>query len=77
MVRPRDGARASSRSRRKYVIGCDGARSVVGEQGGFAFEGDAGLGNAITVWIEADLARYTRHRSGALFVVCNPGATTS
>jgi 2,4-dichlorophenol 6-monooxygenase len=58
----------------KYAIGCDGARTVVGRDGGFGFEGEGGLGNAITVWIEADLARYTRHRSGALFVVCNPGS---
>jgi 2,4-dichlorophenol 6-monooxygenase len=59
--------------RARYIIGCDGARSLVGEQGGFEFEGRAGLGNAITVWIEADLSRYTKHRSGALFFVRNPG----
>lgn len=59
--------------RAAYVVGCDGARSLVGEHGGFEYEGTAGLGNAITVWIEADLTRYTRHRSGALFFVCHPG----
>ena len=59
--------------RARWVIGCDGARTVVGEQGGFAFDGQAGLGDAVTVWIEADLARYTRHRSGALFFVVSPG----
>ena len=58
----------------RYAVGCDGARSIVAEAGGFELEGEAGLGNAITVWIEADLARYTQHRSGALFVVCNPGS---
>lgn len=57
----------------RYIVGCDGARTVVGEQGGFELEGKAGLGNAITVWIEADLTRYTKHRSGALFFVRNPG----
>ncbi len=57
----------------RYVLGCDGARTLVGEQGNFAFEGQAGLGNAITVWIEADLAKYTAHRSGALFFVRSPG----
>lgn len=60
--------------RSRYVVGCDGARSVVGEHGDFDFEGEAGLGNAITVWIEADLAKYTQHRSGALFFVCAPGS---
>lgn len=59
--------------RARYLVGCDGARSIVGEHGGFEFEGQTGLGNAITVWIEADLSRYTKHRSGALFFVRNPG----
>lgn len=59
--------------RARYIVGCDGARTIVGEQGGFEFEGRGGLGSAITVWIEADLSRYTKHRSGALFFVRNPG----
>src|SRR5271156_5200668 len=32
----------------RYIVGCAGARTIVGEQGGFEFEGRAGLGNAIT-----------------------------
>ena len=71
-VRPRRGG-GEFEVRARYVVGCDGARSIVGEQGGFEFEGHASLGNAITVWIEADLTRYTQHRSGALFFVRNPG----
>jgi 2,4-dichlorophenol 6-monooxygenase len=71
-VQPRDGGDAYT-VRARYVIGCDGARSIVGEQGGFAFDGRAGLGDAVTVWIEADLTRYTRHRSGALFFVVGTG----
>jgi 2,4-dichlorophenol 6-monooxygenase len=50
----------------RFIVGCDGARSIVAEQGGFELEGEAGLGSA-------DLTRYTRHRSGALFFVCSPG----
>ncbi len=73
MVRDRRGGRDYEIDA-KYIIGCDGARSVVGEQGGFSFEGGAGLGDAITVWIEADLTRYAAHRSGALFFVCGPGS---
>jgi 2,4-dichlorophenol 6-monooxygenase len=72
-VRPRRGGDEFEVVAR-YAVGCDGARSIVATAGGFELEGEAGLGNAITVWIEADLARYTEHRSGALFVVCNPGS---
>lgn len=72
-VRPRDGGDALE-VRARYAVGCDGAKTIVGREGGFSYEGQGGLGSAITVWIEADLARYTRHRSGALFAVCNPGS---
>lgn len=58
----------------KYAIGCDGANSTVAEQIGFEVEGAMGLGNAFTVWLEADLSRYTSYRSGALFLVCEPGS---
>ncbi|MET4204458.1 MULTISPECIES: FAD-dependent monooxygenase [unclassified Bradyrhizobium] len=58
----------------KYAIGCDGARSIVAEQIGFEIEGAMGLGEAFTVWLDADLSRYTKHRSGALFFVCEPGS---
>ncbi len=72
-VRPRDGSPEFA-VRSRYAIGCDGARTVVGRDGGFEFEGESGKGNAITVWIEADLTRYTAHRSGALFVTVTPGS---
>lgn len=58
----------------RYAIGCDGARSTVVEQIGFPIEGEMGIGNAFTVWLEADLTKYTKHRSGALFFVCEPGS---
>ena len=72
-VRPRDGG-PDFEVIARYAIGCDGARTVVGRDGGFEFEGEAGLGNAVTVWIEADLSRYTAHRSGALFFTVTPGS---
>jgi 2,4-dichlorophenol 6-monooxygenase len=72
-VRPRDGGPELEVVAR-YAIGCDGARTVVGRDGGFELEGEAGLGDAVTVWIEADLSRYTAHRSGALFVTVTPGS---
>ena len=70
-VVPRDGS-AEFRVRAQYAIGCDGARTIVGRDGGFEFEGEAGLGDAVTVWIDADLSKYTAHRSGALFVTLTP-----
>ena len=71
VVRPRDG-RGEFAVDCHYVVGCDGARTVVGRDGGFEFEGRAGKGHAVTVWIEADLERYTSHRPGALFVTVTP-----
>ncbi len=70
-VVPRDGS-AEFLVRAQYAIGCDGARTIVGRDGGFEFEGEAGLGDAVTVWIDADLSKYTAHRSGALFVTLTP-----
>jgi 2,4-dichlorophenol 6-monooxygenase len=58
----------------KYVIGTDGARSVVGEQLGFVYEGEVALGEAVSVWLKADLSRYTAHRSGAIAFICHPGS---
>ncbi len=72
-VRPRDGSPELEVAAR-YAIGCDGARTVVGRDGAFEYEGESGLGNAVTVWIEADLSRYTAHRSGALFFTITPGS---
>ena len=72
-VRPRDGSPEFEVVAR-YAVGCDGARTVVGRDGGFEYEGESGLGNAVTVWIEADLSRYTAHRSGALFFTITPGS---
>ena len=50
----------------RYVLGADGARSVVARDADIAFEGETGLGEAISVWLEADLTRFTKHRSGAI-----------
>lgn len=61
--------------RAKYIVGCDGAQTVVGSpENGFEFDGPPPFGTAVTVWIEADLTKYTKHRSGALFMVAAPGS---
>ena len=55
----------------KYVIAADGARSKVAEEIGFDFVGEAGVGEAISVWLDADLTRFTKHRSGAVAFIAH------
>lgn len=50
----------------KYLIGADGGRSLVATKAGFEFEGEFNIGEAVSVWLDADLTRYTAHRSGAI-----------
>ena len=47
-------------------IGADGGRSIVASKTGFEFEGQFNIGEAISVWLDVDLTRYTAHRSGAI-----------
>jgi 2,4-dichlorophenol 6-monooxygenase len=56
-----------------YLIGADGASSIVAEQIGLEFEGQAGWGAAVNVWIEADLERFCARRPGALYWTYQPG----
>jgi 2,4-dichlorophenol 6-monooxygenase len=61
--------RATSREfaiRSKYLIGADGGRSLVATKAGFEFDGSFNIGEAISVWLDADLTRFTQHRSGAI-----------
>ena len=58
--------------RARYAIGADGGRSVVAEQAGFEMEGEAKLGYALNVWIEADLSKYVAHRPGCLYFTNHP-----
>jgi 2,4-dichlorophenol 6-monooxygenase len=55
----------------RYVIAADGARSKVAEEIGFAFEGVAAVGEAISVWLNVDLTRFTKHRSGAVAFIAH------
>src|SRR5258708_25449950 len=55
----------------RYVIGAEGARSRVAEAMGFDFEGEAGVGEAISVWLDAGLTRFTKHRSGAVAFIAH------
>lgn len=58
--------------RARYAIGADGGRSVVAERAGFEMEGEAKLGFALNVWIEADLSKYVAHRPGCLYFTNYP-----
>ncbi len=71
LVSPRDGS-ARFEVRARYAVGCDGARTIVGRDGGFEFDGRMGTGNAVTVWIDCDLTEHTAHRPGALFFTLTP-----
>jgi 2,4-dichlorophenol 6-monooxygenase len=59
--------------RAKYVVGADGARSTVAEQLGFPMKGEAGLGAALNIWLEADLTKYCEYRPGTLYWMAQPG----
>ena len=71
VVAPRDGSETFT-IEAKWVLGCDGAHSVVARDGEFDFTGEAAKGHAVTVWIEADLSAHTAHRPGALFFTVTP-----
>jgi len=57
----------------RYAIGCDGDNSVVVKSVDFETEGEAGLGAALNVWLEADLTKYVAHRPGVLYWITQPG----
>ncbi len=68
--------RASRREyaiRAKYLIGADGGDSQVAREIGLEFDGTAGWGAAVNVWIKADLSRYCAHRPGVLYWTNLPG----
>lgn len=50
----------------KYLIGADGGRSTVATEAGFDFEGNFNIGEAVSVWLDVDLTKFTAHRSGAI-----------
>jgi 2,4-dichlorophenol 6-monooxygenase len=55
------------------VIASDGGRSTVAEKTGIKFAGGRGFEAAYSLWLEADLSKYTRYRSGSLFFTVHPG----
>jgi 2,4-dichlorophenol 6-monooxygenase len=59
--------------RSRYVIGADGANSVVAKAIDVSFCGEMGLGASANAWIEADLSRYCARRPSVLYWMNRPG----
>lgn len=62
--------------RARYMIGADGARSLVAEQLGLPMTGEMGLSGSMNILFDADLSKYVAHRPSVLYWVLQPGART-
>ncbi|MBA4489810.1 FAD-dependent monooxygenase [Paracoccus sp. S1E-3] len=62
--------------RSKYMIGADGARSLVAEQLGLPMTGEMGLSGSMNILFDADLSKYVAHRPSVLYWILQPGART-
>ncbi|WP_417280966.1 FAD-dependent oxidoreductase [Celeribacter sp.] len=60
--------------RSKYLVGADGAKSLVAEQLGLPFDGQMGVGGSMNILFKADLSKYVAHRPSVLYWVMQPGA---
>ena len=61
--------------RAKYMVGADGARSLVVEQLGLELTGQSGLGDVFNVLCDVDLTDHVRYRHGSLYSVIQPGSS--
>ena len=57
----------------KYMVAGDGGRSPVATALKLPMQGEAGMGTAINVLFEADLAKYVAHRPGSLYSIFDHG----
>src|SRR5574340_752500 len=60
--------------RARYLIGTDGARSLVAEQIGLPIAGRSGVGGSMNICFTADLSKYVAHRPSVLYWAMRPGA---
>jgi 2,4-dichlorophenol 6-monooxygenase len=59
--------------RARYAVGADGGRSLVAEQAGIKFQGEHGLINMLTSWLEVDVTQYTAYRPACIYMMAQPG----
>jgi 2,4-dichlorophenol 6-monooxygenase len=60
--------------RSRYLVGADGARSLVAQHLGLPFQGPGAVAGAFNIVFEADLSRFVAHRPSVLFWMLQPGA---
>ena len=60
--------------RAKYLLGCDGGRSLVAKDIGLPTEGQMDIAGSMNIVFSADLSKYVVHRPGVLYWVLQPGS---
>jgi 2,4-dichlorophenol 6-monooxygenase len=60
--------------RAKYLIGADGARSMVAEDAGLPMEGQMDIAGSMNITFQADISPYVQTRPSVLYWVIQPGA---
>jgi 2,4-dichlorophenol 6-monooxygenase len=60
--------------RSKYLIGADGARSLVAEHIGLPFEGQMDIAGSMNITFKADISQYVASRPSVLYWVIQPGS---
>jgi 2,4-dichlorophenol 6-monooxygenase len=60
--------------RSKYLIGADGARSMVAEDIGLPMEGAMDIAGSMNITFKADISRYVATRPSVLYWVIQPGS---
>ncbi len=63
---------ARFRVRSKYLIGADGARSMIADRLGLPFEGEMDSSGATNIVFQADLSRFVEHRPSSLYWMVYP-----
>lgn len=60
--------------RAKYLIGADGARSMIATDIDLPFEGSMDVAGSMNITFKADISAYVEHRPSVLYWVIQPGA---